>query len=234
MKIQVLFGSQNDERVFGPLCGSLETIADVKMEVASAHRHPERVRQIMTTSDANVFVAGAGLAAHLPGVVASMTQKPVVGVAVNGAFSGFDAFMSIAQMPKDIPVMAVMENHAQNITSFLGRISEWDKNVLKMAWNKEHSETPLFKKIFQEIKEKSGMDLVNVEATDPQCQGEIVLAGEKAQSKGLCLFICEKEILQSPQTAFQFFSEAQAGGFWVGVNNTTNLVLQVKKLKESV
>ncbi|HWU43284.1 MAG TPA: AIR carboxylase family protein, partial [Bdellovibrio sp.] len=92
MKIQVIFGSQSDERVYGPLCRALESVGEVKMEVASAHRHPERVRELVTTSDADVFVAGAGLAAHLPGVVASLTKKPVFGVAVNGAFAGMDAF----------------------------------------------------------------------------------------------------------------------------------------------
>ena len=234
MKIQVLFGSQNDERVYGPLCHSLEEIADVKMEVASAHRHPARVREIMTTSDANVFIAGAGLAAHLPGVVASLTQKPVIGVAVNGAFAGFDAFMAIAQMPKDIPVMAVMETHAQDIKKFLQQIPKWNKNLLQLSWDKKQSESPLLVRILNEIREKSGQQVEWVEATSDLCQGEIIVAGDKSQGHGLNLFICEKETLQSPQTAFQFFSEAQAGGFWVGTNNTTNLVLQIKKLKESV
>lgn len=234
MKIQVLFGSQSDERVYGPLCRTLESLGEVKMDVASAHRHPEKVRQIMTTSEAQVFIAGAGLAAHLPGVVASLTQKPVIGVAVNGAFSGFDAFMSIAQMPKDIPVMAVMETHCQDIKNILEMVKSWDKGSLKLTWNNLKTETPLMAKILQEIREKSGLTVEWVAADHQHCQGEIVILGEKPQTRGLCMLVCEKEILQSPQSAVQFFYEAQNGGFWVGVNNTTNLVLQIKKLKESV
>jgi 5-(carboxyamino)imidazole ribonucleotide mutase len=232
MKIQVLFGSRSDERVYGPLCSFLESLAEVKMEVASAHRHPGRVREIMSSSDADVFIAGAGLAAHLPGVVASMTLKPVFGVAVNGAFSGFDAFMSIAQMPKDIPVMAVMENHAQDIKDFLTSAVSWNKNTLKLAWNPLQEASPLLARILNEIQEKSGQKVERVEALSPECQAEIVMHGDKKQGRGLCLFVCEKEILQKPQTALEFFEEAQSGGFWVGANNTTNLVLQIKKIKE--
>ena len=102
MKIQVLFGSANDERVYGPLCRSLEKCGDVKMEVASAHRDPARVHEVVKTCGADAFVAGAGLAAHLPGVVASLTDKPVFGGAVNGAFAGVGAFLSIVQMPRGI------------------------------------------------------------------------------------------------------------------------------------
>jgi len=234
MKIQVIFGSQSDERVYGPLCRALESVGEVKMEVASAHRHPERVRELVTTSDADVFVAGAGLAAHLPGVVASLTKKPVFGVAVNGAFAGMDAFLSIAQMPKDIPVAAVMETNSTQIASVLQRIPSWKKNGLRLSWNPYRTESPLMARTLQELREKSGLEVEWIEPTDPECQGEIVMSGEKAHGQGLCLYICEKENLQSPQMASQFFAEAQQAGFWVGVNNTTNFVLQLKKLKECV
>lgn len=234
MKIQVLFGSQSDERVYGPLCRSLEEVGSVRMEVASAHRHPARVRELVGSSEADVFVAGAGLAAHLPGVVASLTSKPVFGVAVNGAFGGLDAFLSIAQMPKDIPVMAVMEDHAMQIASFLKRVSRWNRNTLRLSWNPYRSENPLLAKILQELREKSGLDLQWIESTSDECQGEIIFAGESSQSPhaGLALYVCDKDDLQNPQLALSFFTEAKRGGFWVGVNNTSNFVLQLKKLKE--
>ncbi len=234
MKIQVIFGSQSDERVYGPLCRSLETVGDVKMEVASAHRHPDRVRELVRNSDADVFVAGAGLAAHLPGVVASLTKKPVFGVAVNGAFAGMDAFLSIAQMPKDIPVAGVMENQADKIAGFLNRAKNFNRNKLRLSWNPYRSEAPLLAKTLEDLRDKGGQAIEWIEATHPECQGEIVLAGEKPQGQGLCLYICEKEHMQSPMTAAQFFTEAQGGGFWVGVNNTTNFFLQINKLKEFV
>ncbi|QDK38838.1 AIR carboxylase family protein [Bdellovibrio sp. NC01] len=232
MKIQVIFGSQSDERVYGPLCRSLESLGEVKMEVASAHRNPERVRELVTTSDADVFVTGAGLAAHLPGVVASLTKKPVFGVAVNGAFAGMDAFLSIAQMPKDIPVAGVMENQIEQIGAYLKRANKFDKGTLKISWNPYRSENEVLARTLQELREKSGLPVEWIEPSHPECQGEIVLAGEKPQGRGLCLYVCEKEKLQNPVMAAQFFSEAQGGGMWVGVNNSTNFLLQLKKMKE--
>lgn len=229
MKIQVLFGSQNDERVFGPLCHQLEKVGEVKFDVASAHRHPDKVREIMTTSPADVFVAGAGLAAHLPGVVASLTKKPVFGVAVNGAFSGLDSFLSIAQMPKDIPVMAVMESHCQQIAEFLTRPHKATRS-LKLSWNPYRTEHPVLARVLQEIREISKQEVEWVDIQDIDCQGEIVLTGESLHGKGLSLYVSEKSEQARVELAFSFFEQAQRGGFWVGLNNTKNFVLQIEKL----
>lgn len=232
MKIQVLFGSQSDERVYGPMCSALESLADVKMEVASAHRHPARVRDVMTTSDANVFIAGAGLAAHLPGVVASLTAKPVVGIAVNGAFGGLDAFMSVVQMPKDIPVMCVTENQVAALPAYLNKIKNWKaESTLKLYWNKAESENPLVKKALLDIAEKSQKKIEWVEASDPQCRGSLHLAGDNTVATGLSLWLIEKDQLQNPAKALDFFATAQKGGFWVGANNFVNFVLQIKKME---
>ncbi len=231
MKIQVLFGSQNDERVFGPLCRSLEENNSVKMEVASAHRHPVRVREIMTTSDADLFVAGAGLAAHLPGVVASMTKKPVVGIAVNGAFGGLDAFLAIVQMPKEIPVMAVTENNIAALSPWMKKISSWNQPGLFLNWNKKNQEHPLLKKTLEQMTESRGAEVTWVEVTDPRCRGQILLAGDTEVCLGLGLWLIEKENLSQPEKALDFFKKAQEGGFWVGANNWMNFLLQIEKLE---
>lgn len=233
MKIQVLFGSQSDERVYGPMCSSLERVAAIKMDVASAHRHPAKVREIMTTSDANMFIAGAGLAAHLPGVVASLTAKPVVGIAVNGAFGGLDAFMSVVQMPKDIPVMCVTENQVAALPDYLEKIKNWKTDAaLKLHWNKAESENPLVKKALQDISEKSQRQVEWVPANDPQCRGSLYVAGENTTPAGLSLWLMEKEKVQQPENALQFFATAQKGGFWVGANNFVNFVLQIQKMEQ--
>jgi 5-(carboxyamino)imidazole ribonucleotide mutase len=234
MKIQVLFGSASDERVYAPLCQSLENVAKVTMEVASAHRHPARVREVVTTSEANAFVAGAGLAAHLPGVVASLTQKPVFGVAINGAFGGMDAFLSIAQMPKDIPVAAVMENQIELLPELLKRAKGYNQDKLELSWNPYRSEVPVLAKMIQDIRDKAGMEVTWVDPNSPQCQGELVMVGEKPQGKNLCMYICDKEELKNSNLANEFFAVAKSGGAWVGVNNITNFLLQIKKMKEAL
>jgi len=89
-----------------------------EMTVASAHRSPERTKRVIAEAEANgaaVFIAGAGMAAHLPGVVASFTTKPVIGVPLaSGALQGVDALYAIVQMPPGIPVASVAIGGARN------------------------------------------------------------------------------------------------------------------------
>ncbi len=82
--------------------------------VASAHRNPEKVQEIVSNPDYDIFIAGAGMAAHLPGVIASMTTKPVIGVPINASMDGLDSLLSIAQMPPGIPVATVAVNGSRN------------------------------------------------------------------------------------------------------------------------
>ncbi len=81
--------------------------------VASAHRTPSRVEELVKGSDADVFIAIAGMAAALPGVVASFTVKPVIGVPVSGKMT-LDAILSIVQMPPGIPVASVGLDRGDN------------------------------------------------------------------------------------------------------------------------
>ena len=232
MKIQVLFGSASDERVYGPLCNALEKCGHVRMEVASAHRNPERVREVMTTCGADIFVAGAGLAAHLPGVVASLTKKPVFGVAVNGAFAGLDAFLSVVQMPKGVPVMCVTEENANSISNIVNTWKNLPANKILLHWNRElDSYAPLMKTV-EDIKTQAGVPVEWCEASAAGCLGEIVGPANMPQVKGLNLFVCEKEKLTNPHLALDFYQKARRGGVWVGANNVGNFVIQWKKIME--
>ncbi|HHN82085.1 MAG TPA: AIR carboxylase family protein [Methanomicrobia archaeon] len=84
-----------------------------RVEVASAHRDPARVQEL-AGEDVKVFIAIAGLSAALPGVLASHTKRPVIGVPVAAALGGLDALLSIAQMPKGVPVACVGINNGDN------------------------------------------------------------------------------------------------------------------------
>ena len=80
------------------------------------HRNPEGLRNYLlgASSTAEVYIAVAGLAAHLPGVIASMTTKPVIGVPVSAKLGGLDALLSIVQMPPGIPVATVGVDNGRN------------------------------------------------------------------------------------------------------------------------
>lgn len=112
-------GSDSDAEVMSQACAALDELGvPYQMSVASAHRSPERTHQIVTEGErdgAAVFIAGAGMAAHLPGVVASFTTKPVIGVPLSGsALQGVDALYAVVQMPPGIPVASVAIGGGRN------------------------------------------------------------------------------------------------------------------------
>ncbi len=111
MDVQIVLGSISDKEIAKKAVDVLKEFGvEYDVTVASAHRTPERVENVIKEAHekgAKVFIAIAGLAAHLPGVVASKTVKPVIGVPVDSNLDGIDALLSIAQMPSGIPVACV-------------------------------------------------------------------------------------------------------------------------------
>ncbi|PYQ52112.1 MAG: 5-(carboxyamino)imidazole ribonucleotide mutase [Acidobacteria bacterium] len=115
----ILMGSDSDASTMSQACDALdEAGVAYQMKVASAHRSPDRTKQIVVDAErdgAAVFIAGAGMAAHLPGVIASFTTKPVIGVPLAGSsLQGLDALLAVVQMPPGIPVASVAIGGARN------------------------------------------------------------------------------------------------------------------------
>jgi 5-(carboxyamino)imidazole ribonucleotide mutase len=107
-KVLIISGSKSDEEIAKQVIDVLSAFnVPHRHEVASAHRNPEKVERLARESTAQVFVAIAGLSAALPGVVASKTTKPVIGVPVAAALGGLDALLAISQMPPNVPVATV-------------------------------------------------------------------------------------------------------------------------------
>ncbi len=111
-RVVILLGSSSDLPVIEKMLPLLDRFGlGYLVEVASAHRQPEKLKRIVKKTEkdgAEVYVAVAGMAAHLPGVVASMTGRPVIGVPVaSGPLAGVDALLSIVQMPPGVPVATV-------------------------------------------------------------------------------------------------------------------------------
>ncbi|MPQ43961.1 5-(carboxyamino)imidazole ribonucleotide mutase [Clostridium tarantellae] len=118
MKVAIFFGSKSDTEIMRGAANALKEFGvEFKAYVLSAHRVPEKLVETLNDVENNgceVIIAGAGLAAHLPGVIASHTTLPIIGVPVNGAINGLDALYSIVQMPKSIPVATVGINNSYN------------------------------------------------------------------------------------------------------------------------
>ena len=127
MKVAVIFGSESDRSVMRKAADVLRAFdVPFSAHILSAHRVPELLRQTLQDLEAegvDLFIAGAGLAAHLPGVIASLTLLPVIGVPLaSGGLGGLDALFSIVQMPKQVPVATVGVDNAANAAYLACRI----------------------------------------------------------------------------------------------------------------
>lgn len=113
--IAVISGSKSDVAIIDKICRVLdEHGASYEQRVLSAHRNPDELREYVTRTDVQVFIAVAGLSAALPGFIASMTARPVIGVPVSAKLGGLDALLSIAQMPPGVPVACVGIDAGEN------------------------------------------------------------------------------------------------------------------------
>lgn len=119
MKVGIIMGSTSDLEIMSSAFAVLDEFGvPYEKKVISAHRAPELLAKYASTArerGLSVIIAGAGGAAHLPGVTAAMTTIPVIGVPISGkAFGGMDALLSMVQMPSGIPVATVSVNGAKN------------------------------------------------------------------------------------------------------------------------
>lgn len=124
MTVAIIMGSDSDWNVMKAAVDTLKSFGvDVELTVASAHRTPQKVHDFVTNSSAQVFIAAAGMAAHLAGVVASFTTKPVIGVPITSEpFKGLDSLLSTVQMPGGVPVATMAVNGAKNAALFATEI----------------------------------------------------------------------------------------------------------------
>ena len=116
--VSIIMGSTSDMPVMEKACKFLDDMqVPFEVNALSAHRTPDAVQQFARNAKERgikVIIAGAGMAAALPGVIAASTTLPVIGVPIKGMLDGLDAMLSIIQMPPGIPVATVGVNGAQN------------------------------------------------------------------------------------------------------------------------
>jgi 5-(carboxyamino)imidazole ribonucleotide mutase len=159
-KIGIIMGSKSDLHIMQDAADVLKELGvDYEITVVSAHRTPDRMfsyARAAADRGLKVIIAGAGGAAHLPGMVASLTHLPVIGVPVKSSNSidGWDSILSILQMPNGIPVATVALNAAKNAGILAAQIlSTGDETIVKnlIAYKED-----LKKKVEESAKEMEG------------------------------------------------------------------------------
>ena len=116
--VSIIMGSTSDYPVMEKAAKFFDEMQiPFEINALSAHRTPDQVEKFAKNAASNgikVIIAGAGMAAHLPGVIAAMTPIPVIGVPINAALDGLDSLLAIVQMPPGIPVATVAVNGSLN------------------------------------------------------------------------------------------------------------------------
>jgi 5-(carboxyamino)imidazole ribonucleotide mutase len=124
--VSIIMGSTSDWKIMEKAAQQLNDFKiPFEINALSAHRTPAEVEEFAKNAESRgikVIIAGAGMAAHLCGVIASMTKLPVIGVPINATLDGLDALLAIVQMPPGIPVATVAINGAQNAAILAAQI----------------------------------------------------------------------------------------------------------------
>jgi len=145
--VGIVIGSKTDTELIQPALDMLKQLGiDYEFSVISAHRNPEKLREYGLGAEKRglkVIIAAAGRAAHLPGVLASCTTLPVVGVPLpTSELKGIDALLSISQMPGGVPVacMGIGKSGAKNAALLAAQILGTENNDIKEAYRKYKEE----------------------------------------------------------------------------------------------
>lgn len=136
-KVSIIMGSTSDLPIMEKAAKVLNDFKiPFEINALSAHRTPDEVEKFAKSARENgieVIIAGAGMAAHLPGVIAAMTTVPVIGVPINASLNGLDSLLAIVQMPPGIPVATVGIDGAQNAGILAVQILATADEILKKA-----------------------------------------------------------------------------------------------------
>ena len=131
-KISIISGSKSDINIVNDAADILKDFEiNHEIQIISAHRNHAKLEKYVTETNADIFIGIAGLSAHLPGAIAALTIKPVIGVPVSGKLGGLDALLSIVQMPSGVPVASVAIDNGKNAALLAIEILSLNNEKLK-------------------------------------------------------------------------------------------------------
>lgn len=244
MKVLLVFGSQNDERIFSKLALNLkEKNIPFTLRILSAHRTLKELKEELLKEDYDVIVSGAGLSVALPGVIAAQTVKPVIGLPLKNDYSGLDSLLSIHQMPSGIPVIALGIENYNEVLSFLASMEKLKSNkviLLKRKKNALH-ERVLLKAIEmlrdlkedyklidltkkQKYNEQNSVVIELIEFTSKTALTELNKALKQSKINNNIVLFVPIASKTSAVNAIKLLKLSKKG-LWVGLNNSKNAVL---------
>jgi 5-(carboxyamino)imidazole ribonucleotide mutase len=158
-KVAIVMGSKTDLKIMKEAATCLKELKIAyDIQIVSAHRTPEDMLQFAKTAAQKyqVIIAGAGGAAHLPGMIAALTTLPVIGVPINVTkLDGLDALLSVVQMPKGVPVATVAIDNATNAGILAARIlGVHDQQISKKLLQLQRQQKSIVKKMNASLKRR--------------------------------------------------------------------------------
>ncbi len=224
MRVLVIFGSQSDKNVYEPISHGLRKHGvNVTVRALSAHRTPREVDEL-PFEDFDAVIAGAGLAAHLPGVVAARTTSAVIGVPCNGAYDGLDSWLSIVQMPPGIPVLGVGVGRGEDAVKAIEALKKGALNI-QLCYNKESEIVAKAKKTLESF------DIKFTQAQKPSANTINILFAQKEDEievQGVTI-VCPVSAKSTAHESIEWLQKAQKG-LWVGLNRAENAAIAAVQL----
>ena len=220
-KVLVIFGSQSDKEVYEPICKILEEKKiNHKLVIASAHKSPELVDKAVDEEEYKVIIAGAGLAAALPGVIAAKVLLPVIGVPCEGNYQGLDALLSIMQMPPGIPVLTVGVNNAKEAAvNAIKMLTQYeDVNIIGDSSHKK------VKRVVEIMEQFDNKFKVSDAIENDALNIKFVELGEKIKEEDALIIYCplDDNPKDTKANAALNLIHMAKDGLWVGLNNGEN------------
>lgn len=250
MKVLVMFGSKSDANIYEPLKARLLNEGhEVDFRMISVHRSPELLDRTLSGVDAQAVIAGAGLAAHLPGIVASKLLIPVFGIPCAAAIGGVDALFAIAQMPFGIPVLATAPDQYQSAVDAVGRMQRLDLQYnferFNLVLERHKKGQPHFQMLLeraQKIVEKAAVPLnitdkplpnevniclADISETDPESPLPYPPAARDSDELRLFVPVLNEQAYRDPYSGISVARRVASvpGGLWTGINNVGNAML---------
>jgi 5-(carboxyamino)imidazole ribonucleotide mutase len=236
MQIKIMFGSTSDSPVYEALTHRLSSQHSVDFAVLSAHRTPDQLSAFLKANAFDIAIAGAGLSAHLPGVVASQVIKPTIGLPIDNKLAGIDALLSILQMPFGIPVLTAGVDCVGAITNFVEQLHVRKPKklcLIKPQPHLYHEEIQREVGKMSQLADEWGVHLDVRQYPDAQAYNMVMISNDSdlslLASQDSCVLACvpmlDSSTAANPETALTLLRWTKQGGLWLGINNLRNAFL---------